>query len=166
MEQVLTGLAALGVEGSALRDKVILETIHQDNVCLLVEQLLALGIGNLAHGSEAIHIVCRLLLDGVLRLHVELAGHLVAVVSEEIIIERFVVASDGATNRRGMRSENGGNLRYTLLQIEGSHASHPFVCLKDHIVIFSQVKAVKALHHLSGSVCKHRSFIIITIGMK
>ena len=42
----------------------------------------------------------RLLFYGMLRLHIQLLRHLVAVVSEEIIVERLIVACYGTASKK------------------------------------------------------------------
>ena len=60
------------------------------------------------------------LFDGVLGRHIELAGHLVAVVFFQVIVERQVVAGNGATYRGGVGCEEGGNLGYMLADVKGT----------------------------------------------
>ena len=68
-----------------------------------------------------------LLLNRVLRLHIQLLGHLVAIVGKKIVVERFVVASDAPPDARGVGGENRGDLRQMMVDIQQSEARHPFV---------------------------------------
>ncbi len=108
----------------------------------------------------------RLLFNGMLGLHVQFLRHLVAVVGEEIIVERLVVASYGTTDGGGMGCEDSPYLGNGRLKIEGGHTGHPLVCLKHHLVRFRQIIAIEALYHLSGGESKHGCFIIIAISMQ
>ena len=57
----------------------------------------------------------RLLFNGMFGLHIQLTCHLVAIISEKIIIQRLIVSGNGTPDGRGMCRENRGNLRYIRL---------------------------------------------------
>ena len=66
MKHRLTRLFALAGKGCTFGHEIIFEAIHQHHISRLVEQLLTFIISNLAHRSKTVHVVCGLLLDGVL----------------------------------------------------------------------------------------------------
>ena len=102
-------------KGCANGHKVILKTIRQHHVCRLIEQLLALAVGESAHGGEAIRAVRAALFYAVLGLHVQLACHLVAVIAGEPFIKFLVVACYGTADARGVGGENGRHFGTMLL---------------------------------------------------
>ena len=104
-----------------------------------------------------------LLFDGMLGLHIQLLRHLVAVVGKKIIVQRFVVARNRTAYRSGMGGEYRSDFGNGSLQVKRSHTGHPLMCLKYNLVRFRQVIPVETLHHLSGGVCKHRGFIVVTV---
>ena len=109
----------------------------------------------------------RLFFDGVFGLHVEFAGHLVAVVCKQIIVEGFVVAGYGASDRSGVRGEYGGDFRDMFADIQRTQAGHPFMCLVDDIIGGCEFVVTEiAFHKFACCKGKHRGFIIITVSMQ
>ena len=51
-----------------------------------------------ADSCKTVDMMCGLLLYGVFGLHIQLFSHLVAIVSEQIIIQRFVIAGNGTAD--------------------------------------------------------------------
>ena len=109
--------------------------------------------------------MCSLFFDRVFGLHVELFRHLIAIIGKEIVVQRFIVTRNGASDRRGMRGKDRCDFRNSNLQVEGTHTGHPLMSLINHLIRFRQVIAIETLYHLSGSIRKHRCFIIITVFM-
>ena len=110
--------------------------------------------------------MCSLFLNRVFRLHVQFLRHLVAIISKQIVIQRLMVTGNGTTDRRSMGRKNSSNLRHSFLYIKCSHSSHPFMCLIYHLIRFRQVVAIETLHHSSCGIGKHRSLVIIAIGVQ
>ena len=106
-----------------------------------------------------------LLLHGMLRLHVQLASHLIAVVAIHIGIQRLVIAGDRATNRGCMRSEDRRDGRDMLLDIERTHRQHPLIEKANHPLLFQMVEMVEALHYLTHGQSKDARLVIIAIRM-
>ena len=52
-----------------------------------------------------------LLFNGMFALHIQLPRHLVTVICEEIVIERFVVACNRASDTGGMSCKDGAYFR-------------------------------------------------------
>ena len=108
----------------------------------------------------------RLTLDAMLRLHVQLLSHLIAIVSEEVVVERLTVAGNAATDGGSVCREDGGNGRYVMLQIQSAKARHPFVSLIDDLFRFVEEMIVEALHNTSGSIREHRCLVVVAISME
>ena len=77
---------------------------------------------------------CRLLLNGVLALHIELACHLIAVVCEEIVVERFHVAGNTTSDTCGMCSEDSSHLRQLVVDVEQTQSGHPLIGMINDLV--------------------------------
>ena len=107
-----------------------------------------------------------LFLNGMFGLHVQLLRHLIAIVSKKIIVQRLVVTRNRASYRSGVGGKYCSNLRNGSLQIKCSHACHPLMRLKHHFIRFRQIIPIETLHHLSGGICKHGGFIIVTVCMQ
>ena len=71
------------------------------------------------------------------RLHVQLRGHLVAVVAFQIVIQRFVIEADAASDTGGMCGEDCGNRGHFPLSIQQAHACGPFIKVCNYLFIFS-----------------------------
>ena len=99
-------------------------------------------------------------------LHVEFFGHLVATISPKIFVERLHVARNAAPDARGMRRENSAYLRHMLMNIKQTQAGHPFMALINHLCRSRQHMPIETLDHLCRSIGKHRSLVIIAIGMQ
>ena len=129
----LAGLLAFGSEGCTLGHEVVLETVDRDDIGLLLEQLCALTVGNLTYRGEAVDTMGSLLLDRVLRLHIELIGHLVAIVALHIVVEGLHVAGDRAAYRCCVGGKYRSDRGNPMLEEKGTKACHPLVCLVDYL---------------------------------
>ncbi len=165
-EQLLARRLALAGERRALRHEVVLEPVGQHHVDRLVEQLFALAGGDLAHRGEAVDVFRRLALYGVLALHVELGGHLVAVVSLEIVVEGLVVAGYAAAYARGVGGEDGGYLGHVLMYVEQAEASHPLVAMIHHFLVGRHIIIIEALGDAGGGIREHRRLVVVAVGME
>ena len=165
LDQSSTGSCPLFLVGLNLWHEVRLKAIRRHDIRLLIEQLLTFTSRNVAHGREAIHMVRGLLLHGMLRLHVQLASHLIAVVAIHIGIQRLVIAGDRATNRGCMRSEDRRDRGDMLLDIERTHRQHPLIEEANHPLLFQMVEMVEALHYLTHGQSKDARLVIIAIRM-
>lgn len=67
---------------AAFRNEIVFKAVHQDYIGRLVEQFLALVVGDFAYGSETVYVMGGLLFDGMFGLHIQLLRHLVAVVGK------------------------------------------------------------------------------------
>lgn len=83
----------------------------------------------------------------VFRLHVELGGHLIAVVAVEVVVKRFVVAAYAAAYACGMGGEYRSYLRYRRFQGEKTHSRGPFVEMSHYVAAVDAVMAADALDH-------------------
>ena len=90
-----------------------------------------------------------------LRLHIELASHLVAIIGKEIVVERLHITSYRATNARGMSGEDSTNLRQLVVDIQGTKTAHPLVSVIDHLLTAVEIMIIKALNHQCGSIREH-----------
>lgn len=150
----------------SFRYKIIFKTIHKHYIGRLIKQFLALVICDFTHSRKTVYIVRSLFFNGVFGLHIELFRHLIAIISEEIIVKRLIVTCNGTSDGRGMRGKYRSDFRNSSLQVEGSHTGHPLMCLINHFICLRQVVAIKTLYYLSGSIRKHGCFIIITVCMQ
>ena len=108
----------------------------------------------------------RLLLDGMLRLHIQFLCHLIAIIRKQIVIQRLMIAGYRTSDGSSVGCKNSSNFGDSFLYIKCSHSGHPFMCLIYHLIRFCQVVAVETFHHLSCSIRKHRSFVVIAISMQ
>ena len=127
LEDALAGSASVGGVPGALGHHGGVEAVGGDDLRGDAEQLRALARGDFADGGEAVGVAGGPLLQRVLCLHVELAGHLVAVVGGEVLVEGLAVGADGAADAGSMGGEHGGRLRHVLLYVEEAHAGGPLV---------------------------------------
>ena len=110
--------------------------------------------------------MCGLLLYRMFALHVEFLGHLVSMIGRQIFVQGLIVSRDTSTNARRMGCEKGANLGYLMANVEQSHAGHPFISMINHLLGLVQIKAIKALHHPTSCIRKHRSFVVIAIAVQ
>ena len=116
IEHYLTGFLTCIFERLSLCwNEVVFEAVRQHHVYLLLKQCLAFCSCDVAHGGETINIVCCLLLDGMLGLHVQFPCHLVTIIRPQIVVERFVIACDTTSDTSGMGGKDGSNLGNVLL---------------------------------------------------
>ena len=94
VQESSTSFLTLWSKSTSLRNKVVFKTVHQDNVCRLIQQFLTFVIGNFAYCSETVYVVCSLLFNRVLGFHIQFTSHLVTVVSKKIIVKRLVISCD------------------------------------------------------------------------
>ena len=102
--------------------EVRLEAVGRHHLGTDLQQLFAFAGGHFAHGGEAVGVVGGGLLQAVLGLHVELHGHLVAVVLMEIVVQWLAVAADAPAYACGVGGREGA-----VLEDEQPHACGPFV---------------------------------------
>ncbi len=77
-----TSFLTLGSKCTALRNEIILKSIHQHHIRWFVQQLLTFIVGNFTDRSKTVHMMRSLLLNRVLCLHIKFTSHLVAIISE------------------------------------------------------------------------------------
>ena len=77
---------ALTGESASLRNEIVLETVHQYYIGGFIKQFLTLVVGDFAHRRKAVDVMRSLLFNRVLRLHIQLLCHLIAVISKQIVI--------------------------------------------------------------------------------
>ena len=110
--------------------------------------------------------MCRLTLNGMLGFHVQFLGHLVAIIGKEIIIKRLVIACNATPYGGCMSCEDGSYGRYVFPDIQGTKTCHPFVSLIDHTLLSARkIVIVITFHNTPGCIGKHRSLVVVTIGM-
>ena len=158
------GSLALAGEGGTLGHELGFKTVGQHHIGGLVKELGAFAVGEFAHGREAIGLVCALLFDAVLGLHAEFGSHLVAIVSLEIFVEEFVVASNRAAYAGGVGRKDSGHLRTIMSEEEHTQARHPFVCLIHHLVRSLEAVLHHGLREASSRITEHRSLVVIAVG--
>ena len=111
-------------------------------------------------------MVCCLALDAVLGLHVQFISHLIAVVGKEIVIERFAVTGNAASDGGGVRREDGGDGRDMFVDIQCAETRHPLMSLIDDALVLVEEAMVEALHHTACGIGEHRSLIVVAIGVE
>ena len=72
---------------------------------------------------------------GMLGFHIQLTGHLVSVISGQVVIQRLTVATDAAAYRGGMGCENGAHERHFPFRVKQSHTCGPFVKMGKDILM-------------------------------
>ena len=92
LQHTLACCLAFLIKGSSLGHKTVVETIWQDHIHGFVEQFHTLIGCDIAHRREAVNIPGCLLLYGVLRLHIQLLGHLVTIISKQIVVEGLLIS--------------------------------------------------------------------------
>ena len=97
----------------------------------------------------------RLALDAVLRLHIQLICHLVAIVGKEVVIKRLTVACNTTPDGGGVCRENGSYSGNMLMYVQGTQTCHPFVGLIDNTLALIQEEIVVAFNHTSSSIGEH-----------
>ena len=162
------GLAFL-VKLGRLGNEAVVKAIGQHHIDGLVEQLHTLVSGDVAHRGKAVHMPGGLLLYRMLRLHVQLFCHLVAIIGKEIVVEGFLIAGNRAADARGVGCEDGGNLWHLIVDIEGTKTTHPLIGLIDGLHVGIRLTAyvmIQTLDHQSSGIREHRGLVIVAIGMK
>ena len=134
-----------------------MESIGSNHGGAKVKQLLAFGGCNVGNRCEAVGCMCGSLLKRVFRLHVELAGHLVAVISGQIIVEGLAVAAYRATDGCGVGGEYGADERKLPVGIKEAHAGGPFIKMSQHILMAYTLEIAYALYHDAGGSEKQQA---------
>ena len=101
-----------------------------------------------------------------LRLHVKLPCHLVAVISAEIVIERLSVSTYTPAYASGVSSENGAHSWQLGFNIKEPHSGGPFIEMSYYILICKFLVVANAFYHQSGGMRERARLIIIAIGVK
>ena len=104
-----------------------------------------------------------MLLDRVLRGHVEFIGHLVTEIAVQVVVKRLVVAADAASYAGCMGGEHRSDGRHLMLEIENAHTRGPFVEMSHSIASQRTEMLEETFDHQCGSMCKGASFIIVAI---
>ena len=129
-----------------------------------LEQLLALTRRDVAHGGEHVGLVGSAFLERVLRLHVQLLRHLVAIVACHVVVEGLAVAADAAPNAGGVGGKHRCHLWQSRLHIEQSHAGGPLVevCHYPARLLVSH----DALDHQRCAIGKDARLVVVAIAMQ
>ena len=108
----------------------------------------------------------RLFLYRVLRLHVQLASHLVAVIGKKIVVQRFLIASNGTAYAGSMGGEDSTYLGQMSIDVKCAQTAHPLVSMINNTLVLIKIVVVIALHYQTCSVREHRGFVVVAIGME
>ena len=114
---------------------------------------------------------CCLLLDRVLRLHIQFVCHLIAIIGKKIIVEWFLITSYRAANTSSMRREYRTNLWQLIVDIQSAKSTHPLVGMINHLGIVVEGLAfntilIKAFNNQRCGIREHRGLVIVTVGME
>ena len=150
----------------AFGHKVGLETVGGHYVGDFFEQLSTFGSRHVAYRSKGMRKMGGLTLDRMLGFHVQFFGHLRAIVTEQVSIERFVVPGYRTSYRRGMRRENGGNGRQYLAQVEQSHAGLPLIEMGNDLIFLTTDVMVIMLDDFCRGTGKHARIVVIAVCMQ
>ena len=101
-----------------------------------------------------------------LGLHIEFAGHLVAVVGGKTVVERLAVAADAAAYARGMGSEHCGDMRKTVGHIKEAHAGGPLVEVGYYLFHFGTHPCEYALDDHACGTCEGATFVVVAVRVK
>ena len=96
-----------------------------------------------------------LLLDRVLGLHIQFSSHLITIIGKQIVVERFHVTSNGATDTRGMGRKDGTDLGQLVVDIECTQSAHPLISMIDDLLRQVEIMVVEALHHKGCGIREH-----------
>ena len=99
------------------------------------------------------------------RLHIQLPGHLVAVVAIHISIQGFVVSGDGTADRSSMCREERCYGRDLLLDVKRTHSQHPFIEQSGNLFVFQLVKMIKTFDDLTYRVSEDTRLVVVTVRM-
>ena len=77
-----------------------------------------------------------LLFNGVFRLHIQLTGHLITIISGKIVVQRFHVASYRTSDAGGVGRKDGTNLRQFVVDVKCTQTAHPLVGMINYLGIF------------------------------
>ena len=98
-----------------------------------------------------------LLFNGMFRLHIQLTGHLITIISKKIVVEGLHVACYRTTDAGGMGRKDGTDLGQLIVDIECAQTAHPLVGVIDDLRLTVDgspfdTKRIEALRHQSSSV--------------
>ena len=88
-----------------------------------------------------------LLLNRMLALHIQLSRHLVAIVSEKIVIERLHIAGNTTSDACGVGGENSPHLRQLVVDVKQSESCHPLIGMIDDLVLRRKSKIIVTLNY-------------------
>ena len=131
LKQALAGSLALTGKLCTLGHETVVETIGQHDVDRLVKQFDTLTRRDVTDGRKTVNMMGGLFLNGVLRLHVQLTCHLVAVIGKEVVVEGFLIAGYRTSDTGGMGREDGTNLWQLVVDIQGTESTHPLIGVID-----------------------------------
>ncbi len=104
--------------------------------------------------------------EAVLALHVQLGGHLVAVVASEVVVEGLAVATDAASDARGVGCEDGGRGRHVGFQGEEAGGGGPFVEVSHDLGRVGLEEGREALdYHCRGAPEGH-AFVVVAVSVE
>ena len=143
-----------------------LESVRRHHIWLAAKELGCFGGGYVAHCSEAVGIPCCRFLQRVLAFHVQLLGHLVAVVVGELVVQRFAVSADTPSDACGMGCEHSGHLRHVGLDSQKTHCCCPFVEMCYHRRrIFLRI-SYYAFNNQGGCAGEGTAFVVVSVGVQ
>ena len=163
VQNASTSFFALLGKCSTFGYEVVLETIGQHYVGRFVQQLLTFAVSKGTYRSEAVSAVSTLLFDAMLGFHRKFVRHLVTVVSFEVFVEQFVVASDRASHARSVSCKDRSYAWLCLLQKQHTQARHPFVCLVDDLLCLANAVFCNDFYKSSSCIAKHRRFVVVAV---
>ena len=150
----------IGVRGGS---EAVLEAVRRHDVDGAAMELGALPGGDVGNGREDVGVAGRGLLEGVAGDVAETAGHLVAVIGGEIVVQGQVVAGDAAAHHGRMGREDRRDGDAALAEVENTGAGLPLMELGDDLVGLAQVVVPEAFDHAAGDIAEQGGLLVIPV---
>ena len=148
-------------------NKVGLEAVG-GHVRAAFQELCGLVGGDAADGGELVGSMGGGALNRVLGLHVQLAGHLIAVVGMQIVVQRLAVGAYAASYAGGMGSEHRGRHGQQQARGQQTHAGGPLVEVRQDSPggILKTAEAHKVVYDKRCGMTKGTALVIVAVSMK
>ena len=166
IEKSLAGREACAAGLYSDGSQIALKTVGRHDVGTSVEQLLAFGGGDVAHGGEAVGRMGGGLFERVFRLHIQFTRHLVAIVGGQIVVKRFAVAADATPYRSSVGGKDCSDIRHFPAGIEKTHSGGPFVEMSEHILMAQALMVAYALYNHSGGEGEAACLVVVAVAVE
>ena len=166
LKQLCAGSTARCRIFGASGDEIEFKAIRCHNIGTTIEKLGTFSGGDIAHSREAVGVVCGGFFKRMLRLHVKLRSHLVAVIVRQLVVERFSIAADAAAYACGVSGEYGGYVRHIGFQSKKTHCRGPLVEMSNHMAGFNTGSFYKRLYDSCRGTSEITAFVVVAVGVQ